>query len=406
MPRPFPTQPNLEHFRKQAKQLLRDVRGGEAEATVRVRHAHPRWSAGTDVQRGFSLHDAQLVVAREFGFSSWRRLVDAIERSLESNGPSHHVVITGGAGFIGSHLAERLLSQGHRVTAFHNLSTGSRANVDHLIHDSQFGLVEGDICDADAVDPLVAEADVLFHLAADFGCARGSDPVASLHTNIHGAEVVLESASRHGVRFLFSSTSAVYGNLEPGAVLREDDDRLLGNSRVYGWNYALGMIVCEQLIFGHARRHHLRATAVRLFNIVGSRQTSPTVVPVFLDQAQRHEAITLHGDGTQSRCFTDVRDAVEGLVRLADCADAVGEAVNIGSRNKFTVRRLAQHVKSVTGSESPIETVPVEYEIVPSRVPCLSKARQLIGYSAVHPVEDSIREIVALDEGGVAPAVD
>jgi UDP-glucose 4-epimerase len=246
-----------------------------------------------------------------------------------------------------------LLAQGHRVTAFDDLSGGHRS-------------------------------------------------MDCLHTNVHGTEVVLEAASRHGVRFLFSSTCAVYGNHEPGAILREEDSHLLGSSRMYGWDYALSKMVCEELISGHAHRHRLRTTCVRLFNVVGPRMRR-NVVPTFLGQARRHEAITLHGDGEQSRCFTDVRDVVEGLVRLADCDDAVGETVNIGSRFEFSVRELAQHVKSVTISDSAIETVPYDYEMVPSRVPCLSKARRLIGFCAVHPVRDSIREIVALDDGGGAP---
>ncbi len=158
------------------------------------------------------------------------------------------------------------------------------------------------------------------------------------------------------------------------------------------------------MVIGYANRHHLRATSVRLFNVVGARQTR-VVVPAFLDQARRNTAIAVHGDGTQTRCFTDVRDAVEGLVRLADCDEAVGEAVNIGSRFEFSIRELAQHVKTVTISDSAIEMVPYEYDMVPSRVPCLSKARRLIGYSAVHPVRDSIREIVALDDGAITPGL-
>jgi UDP-glucose 4-epimerase len=395
MPRPFPSQPNLEHFRKQSKQLLRDIRAGNSDAARRASFAHPRWSAAADVQRGFSLHDAQLVLAREFGFSSWRRLVDAIERRQQDRGPSHHVVITGGAGFIGSHLAERLLTQGHRVTAFDDLSTGSRDNVAHLLEDPHFELHVADVVDADAVDAVVAEADVLFHLATSFGHDVGAENC--LHANVHGTKVVLESASRHGVRLLFTSTSAVYGDLTPGAMLREDDGCFVGSPTSYGWDYALSKIACEQLLFDHVERHDLRATSVRLFNVVGARQTSHAV-PTFLRQAQQGQAITVHGDGLQSRCFTDVRDTVEGLVRLADCDEAAGETVNIGSRQVVTVRQLAQQVKIATGSDSTIENVPYDFDMVPSRVPCLSKARQLIGYAAVHPVEQSLREI--LDLGG------
>lgn len=406
MPKPFPHQPNLEHFRKQAKQLLRDARAGNSEADLRVRRCHPRWAGDADRRREFSLHDAQLVIAREFGFSSWRRLADAVERGQPAAGPTRHAVITGGAGFIGSHLAERLLAQGHRVTALDNLSVGSRANVAHLASDPQFELIEADVCDPVAVDAVVAEADVLYHLAAAYGRAVDADPMECLRTNVHGTEVVLESASRHGVRFLLASTSAVYGDLEPHSVLREDGGSLLGNPRVAVWDYAVTKIVDEQMTLAHTDAHHLRATVVRVFNVVGPRQDDRTVFSKFLNQALKNEDITVHGDGTQSRCFADVRDVVGGLARLADCDDASGEVVNIGSRHEFSIRQVADLVKSTTGSDSAVESVAYDFETIPSRIPCLAKARRLIGYSAVHPVEDSIREMVALaDDDNTAPGI-
>jgi UDP-glucose 4-epimerase len=399
MPKPFPDQPNLEHFRKQAKQLLRDLRAGDGEANLRARRFHPRWTGETE-RGGFSLHDGQLIIAREFGFSSWRRLVDAVERGQPVDGPTRNAVITGGAGFIGSHLVERLLVEGYRVSALDNLCAGSRANVAHLAADPRFELVEADVCDPSAVDTVVAEADVLFHLAAVYGRAVDIDPMECLRTNVHGTEVVLESASRHDVRFLFTSTSAVYGDLEPDSVLREDGGSLLGNTRVATWDYAVTKIVDEQMTLAHAHTHHLRATVVRLFNTVGSRQDDRTVVTRFLHQALANEDITVHGDGSQSRCFTDVRDVVGGLARLAECDDASGEVVNIGSRNEFSIGQVADLVKSTTGSDSTVESVAYDYETIPSRIPCLSKARRLIGYSAVHPVEESIREMAALADDG------
>ena len=399
MPKPFPHQPNLEHFRKQAKQLLRDARAGNRDADLRARHSHPRWMSGADVQRGFSLHDAQLVVAREFGFSSWRRLVDAVERGQGSDAPTRPAVITGGAGFIGSHLAERLLTQGHRVTALDNLSNGSRANVANLSADSQFELVEADVCDPGAVDAVVAEADVLYHLAACFGRIHNAEPLECLRVNVHGTEVALDSASRHGVRFILASTSAVYGDLEPRAVLREDEGPFLGDQRVESWDYAATKIIDEQMTLAHAKAHALRATVVRIFNTVGPRQNR-ALFPTFVNQALKGDDITVHGDGTQSRCFTDVRDIVAALARLADCDEACGEVVNIGSRNELTVRQVADLVKSTTRSPSAVTSVPYEFETVPSRIPCLSKARRLIGYSAAHPVADVIGEMAALAQDG------
>jgi UDP-glucose 4-epimerase len=401
MPKSLPQQPNLEHFRKQAKQLLRDLRAGDSAALERVhrRHRPPMTAEGAP---RFSLHDAQLVVAREFGMASWRRLVDAVEASRDPQGPTRHALITGGAGFIGSHLAETLLAKGHRVTAVDNLSRGDRANVAHLADHSSFELVVADVCDADQVDPLVAEADVVYHLAANYGQMAAEEPTQLLRTNVHGTEVVLESASRHGARLLFASTSAVYGDLEPGTVLHEDGTVLLGNPRVDAWDYAITKIVSEQMVRAHTGKHGLPSTTVRLFNVLGPRQPEHTVLPKFLGQALRGDDITVFGDGEQRRCFVDVRDAVGALARLADCEAACGETVNIGSRFELTVNRVAEMVKTSTRSDSSIAKVAYEHEMVLSKVPSLSKARQLIGYSPAHRAEDTIREVVALADGGSA----
>lgn len=409
MPRQFPSHPSLEHFRKQAKQLLRDVRSGDADSCARVRRAHPRWSnAAVEMPRGFSLHDAQLVVSREFGFASWRRLQDAAARERIPSATGQRVLITGGAGFIGSHLADSLVAGGHHVTALDDLSAGREDNVARLEQDDRFELVVGDVCDADLVDTLVSRVDVVFHLAALFGIFSDlEDPVNVVPTNVHGTEVVVAAASRHDVRFLLTSTSAVYGKTEGRQVLREDSDLVLGSSGP-GWDYAITKAASETLTLAHVSRHDLRATVVRLFNVIGPRQHG-CVVPTFVRQATARESLTVHGDGTQRRCFTDVRDVVEGLIRLAGCEDASGEVVNLGSRNEYSVRCLADMVRSVTHSDSSIELIPYDrlpygeawQQHIPYKVPCLDRARQLIGYAAVHPVEESLHEIVALDGDAV-----
>lgn len=405
MPKQFPIQPSLEHFRKQAKQLLRDIRSGVTEAIARAHRSHPRWANTTDLSRAFSLHDAQLVVAREFGFASWRRLQDAATREQDSSGLRRHALVTGGAGFIGSHLAEGLLARGHHVTALDDLSAGSRHNVAHLLDDPHLDLIVGDICDADLVDRLVAGVDVVFHLAAVVGSpAQAVDPLTLWRTNIDGTEVVIDAASRHDVRFLLASTSMVYGKTEGRETLKEDADLILGPGDTKGWDYALSKVANELLTRAHSERHHLRATVVRLFNVVGPRSRG-SVVPNFVDQARAHRPLSVHGDGTHRRCFTDVRDVIAGFVRLAGCDDACGHAVNIGSRKELNLLQLASMVKAITRSTSPVEHIPYENvpfgEIqrhIPWKTPCLAKARQLIGYAASHPIEECLHEIVALGE--------
>ena len=409
MPKPFPTQPSLEHFRKQAKQLLRDLRAGHIDAAARVRRSHPRWSTTGGPSSDASLHDAQLVVAREFGFASWRRLQTTVTRPDDESTGSQRILITGGAGFIGSHLAEALVGRGHHVLSLDDLSTGSQQNVAHLLKQDRFDLIVGDVCDADVVDRLVAEADVTFHLAADIGHSPDVDTLRLWRTNVDGTEVVVDACSRHDVRFMLTSSSVVYGKTDGRETLREDADLILESGGQPGWDYAVSKVANEQLTQAHMARHNLRATIVRPFNVIGPRSTA-AVVPKFVQQARGHAPITVHGDGTHRRCFTDVRDVVEAFVRLAASPDACGETVNVGSRDEYSLLQLADLVKSATHSESPVTRTPYdqlpmgEYQRhIPWKTPNLSKARKLVGYSPVHSIQECLHEIVALGDGPGSP---
>ena len=407
MPKQFPTQPSLGHFRKQAKQLLRDLRAGETDAAARASRVHPRWSS---VAGNFSLHDAQLVVAREFGFSSWRRLQDAVAREQVADADGCRALITGGAGFIGSHLAETLVARGHSVTVLDNLSSGSRDNVAHLLAGTDFELVVGDVCDADVVDHLVAGVDVVFHLAAIIGYpVNDVDPLQLWRTNVDGSEVVIEAASRPSVRFLLASSSVVYGKTQGRDTLREDADLILGSGGLDGWDYAISKVANERLTQAHVDRHDLRGTIVRLFNVVGPRSLV-AVVPTFLDQALSRSPLTIHGDGSHRRCYTDVRDVVEGLVRLVSCDDACGEIVNIGSRNELSLNQLTRLVKTVTHRDSGVEYIPYERVLageiqrhIPWKTPCLTKARKLIGFAPAHAMNECLHEMLAFGDSQDRP---
>lgn len=401
MPKPFPTQPSLEHFRKQAKQLLRDLRSGQTDAAARVARVHPR-RLQTGPTRDPSLHDAQVVVAREFGFASWQRLQDAVTRKRGDQTDGLRALITGGAGFIGSHLSETLLAQGHHVIALDDLSCGSQENVDHLLADARFELIVGDICDADLVDRLVGEVDLVFHLAAAIHSDKLPDPLHLWRTNVDGTHIVVEAASRHAVRFLQASSSVVYGKTEGRETLREDADLILGDGSLPGWDYAVSKIANEHLVQAHIEHHGLRATIVRPFNVIGPR-SKEAVVPQFLQQASSRSPLTIHGDGSHRRCFTDVRDVSQALARLILCDDACGQIVNIGTRTEHSLTQLSQLVKRATQSDSTVTHIPYDklpsggfHQHIPWKTPNLSKARKLIGYTAVHPLEECLQEMVAL----------
>jgi UDP-glucose 4-epimerase len=317
-------------------------------------------------------------------------------------------LITGGAGFIGSHLAEWLCLAGHEVVALDDLSTGSRSNLDGLTGHGRFEFVPGSVLDADRVDALVAQADTVFHLAAAVGVKRVlDDPLGSLRTNLWGTENVLRSALRHGPCVLVASTSEVYGHNTADA-LHEDSLRILGSPTVSRWTYAEAKAIDEALAYAYWRHEGLPTVIVRPFNVVGPRQTGRygMVVPRFVGQALRGEPLTVHGDGTQTRCFCHVSEAVAALVALVEHAGALGRVVNIGRPEEVSIGALARRVVELTGSASPVRLVPYGeayeegFEDMRRRVPDIGRARALIGFDPVMDLDTILRSVIGHETAG------
>lgn len=311
-------------------------------------------------------------------------------------------LITGGAGFIGSALATRLMTEGAGVVVLDDLSTGERRNVDHLMHRVGFRFVHGSVLDSALVDELAGRVDTIFHLAAAVGVKTIiDDPLGSLQTNIHGTATVLAAAHRHGNRVLITSTSEVYGKNNASA-LREDADRVLGSSLKSRWSYAEAKAVDESLARAYWRQAGLRVVIVRLFNTVGPGQSSRygMVIPRLVDQALRGEPLTVFGDGSQTRCFCYVGDAVDPLVALVDHPDASGNIVNIGRPEEVTIKALAERIVELSGSASVIRYVPYEqvygdeFEDMTRRVPDISRARDLIGFEPRTGLDDILRMVI------------
>jgi UDP-glucose 4-epimerase len=269
-------------------------------------------------------------------------------------------VVTGGAGFIGSHLVDALLIRGWAVTVLDDLSTGSYRNIRHLLDDKRFSFVAGDAADRDVVGQLIQGADLVMHLAASVGVQLVVDrPLSSLLNNIRGTEVVLEAAHHNRAKVLVTSTSEIYGKSTNGP-FKEDDDRVLGSPRKLRWSYSTSKAVDEILAYLYYKELGLPTVVARLFNTVGPRQSAHygMVLPRFVAQALRGEPLTVYGDGSQSRSFTYVGDTVEALVRLAEAPAAEGEVFNVAGHEEITMRELAERVISMTGSTSGIVNVP------------------------------------------------
>jgi nucleoside-diphosphate-sugar epimerase len=311
-------------------------------------------------------------------------------------------LITGGAGFIGSHLTERLLDEGHHVTVVDNLATGSVDNIRHLLEDPEFELVTESVLNEGLMEYLIRRSDVVYHLAAAVGVRWIIDnPLLSIRTNIRATEVVLEQASRFEKPVLIASTSEVYGKNDRGA-LSEEDDSIIGPTYITRWLYANSKATDEFLALAYHRERALPVVIVRFFNTIGPRQTGQygMVVPRFVQQALREESVTIFGDGQQTRCFTDVRDAVTAMLRLMETPSAVGQTFNIGNAREISIERLAHLVIERTGSKSPLRFVPYEqiyergFEDMRRRVPNVTKLRTTIGFAPEIPLERALENII------------
>jgi UDP-glucose 4-epimerase len=298
------------------------------------------------------------------------------------------VLITGGAGFIGSHLADACLARGDEVFVLDDLSTGSIDNIRHLRARARFHYTIESVHHTPTVAELVDQCDVVFHLAAAVGVRLiVESPVRTIETNVHGTEVVLAQANKKKKKVLIASTSEVYG-LSTDVPFREDGCLVLGPTSKGRWSYACSKAIDEFLALAYWRERKLPTVIVRLFNTIGPRQTGQygMVVPTFVKQALTARPITIHGDGRQSRCFTDVSDVVGALLGLMDHPDAVGEVFNVGSGEEVAIGALAERIRELTASSSEIVHIPYEaaygegFEDMPRRVPDISKIQALLGY--------------------------
>jgi UDP-glucose 4-epimerase len=314
-------------------------------------------------------------------------------------------LITGGAGFIGCHLCELLLSQGHRVVAVDNLATGRIENIAQLQPLPHFQFVRETIMNSQVLDRLTSESDAVIHLAAAVGVQLiVQDPVHTIQTNINGTEAVLTAAHRYGCKVLIASTSEVYGK-GVRVPFREDDDRLMGPTTRSRWSYAASKAIDEFLGLAYHRQFGLPVVIARLFNTVGPRQTGQygMVVPRFVRQALRGEPITVYGDGAQSRCFSDVADVTRAIAQLAEHPAAIGEVFNVGATEETTILDLARRVLALTGSPSEIVCIPYDQAYAPGfedmqrRVPSIEKIAALIGYAPRNTLDDTLRKVIAFE---------
>jgi UDP-glucose 4-epimerase len=327
------------------------------------------------------------------------------ERESWEENAMQTVLVTGGAGFIGSHLCEVLLAEGHRVLVLDDLSTGQRANVAHLDGDPRFALTVGSVCDREALGSLIARADAVFHLAAAVGVRLVVDsPVRTMETNVNGTEAVLAGAAAARVPVLIASSSEVYGR-GVKVPFHEDDDLVLGNTRTGRWSYACSKALDEFLALAYWRERAVPAVVVRLFNTAGPRQSDRygMVLPTFVRQALANQPLTVFGDGRQRRCFCAVSDVVAAMLRLLADSATAGQVFNIGSQEEVTITALAERVKRLTGSASPIVHIPYaeawndQFEDMQRRVPDLARLHAAIGFRPTKTLDEIIASVIAYE---------
>jgi UDP-glucose 4-epimerase len=311
-------------------------------------------------------------------------------------------LITGGAGFIGSHLAERLLKEGDEVTVVDNLSTGSLKNIEGFREHPEFGFIEGDICDTGLMEEAAKRCDVIFHLAAAVGVRLIADrPVHTIETNIGGTEVVLNAANRYGRRTLIASSSEVYGKNET-VPFREEDDIVLGSTSLSRWSYACSKAIDEFLGLAFNQQYGLEVVIGRFFNTIGPRQTGQygMVVPRFVQSALKNKPLLIYGTGQQRRCFCYVDDVVEAIVGLMNCKNSAGKVYNIGSTEEISIEGLADKIIEMTDSRSKKEFVSYEkaygkpIEDMMRRLPHLGRIKETIGWEAKTPLDKTLQVII------------
>jgi UDP-glucose 4-epimerase len=319
-------------------------------------------------------------------------------------------LITGGAGFIGSHLAEALLAKNHSVTVIDDLSTGSIRNIEHLKENKHFKYVIDSVMNKPLLSELVDECHTVFHLAAAVGVKLiVESPVHTIETNIRGTENVLECANKKRRKVLVTSTSEVYGK-SLKIPFKEDGDLLMGATDKGRWSYACSKALDEFLALAYWKEKKLPVVVVRLFNTVGPRQTGQygMVVPTFVKQALLGHPITVYGNGKQQRCFTHVRDAVKALMALVEQPKAIGQVFNIGSAEEISIEALAKLVKQMTHSKSKIQKIPYSkayeegFEDMPRRVPDISKIRRAVGYKPTYSLQDILTDVIHYSRNGIA----
>jgi len=318
-------------------------------------------------------------------------------------------LITGGAGFIGSHLAERLLDAGHDVTALDDLSTGSLDNLRNAADHPHFRFVLDDVRNDKTVHVLIEQCDIVFHLAAAVGVQLIVDqPVHTIETNIHGTEVVLSVANKFRKKVLLASTSEVYGKSEK-VPFKEDDDTVLGSTRFSRWSYACSKAIDEFLGLAYHQQYGLPVVVARFFNTVGPRQTGRygMVIPRFVEAALRNEPVVIYGSGKQSRCFGNVGDVVDAVVTLMDHPAAAGRVYNIGATEEITIEALADKIIQMTGSKSKKKFISYEeaygrsFDDMMRRVPCLDRIAQTIGYKPKTTLTQTLEAIIAEKRTGL-----
>jgi UDP-glucose 4-epimerase len=311
------------------------------------------------------------------------------------------VLVTGGAGFIGSHLADALIARGDHVVALDNFSTGSTVNIKHIT--KNFEIIDGDIRNADLINDTIKDVDLVLHMAAALGVNTILEsPLESISTNIAGSEVVLNAAANHKKRILIASTSEIYGK-NPKQPLNETDDRVVGSPQKIRWSYSDAKAIEEAMAFSLNQEKGLKVTTARLFNTVGPRQSAyyGMVVPRFVRSALTNEPIGIYGDGTQSRVFCHVHDAIEALLALVGTDKAINEVYNVGGTGEITIKELADQVIKETKSQSSIEYIPYEkayapgFEDMQRRVPDISKIKQELNWAPKKNLSQIIADVAS-----------